>query len=143
MTIDSAKIMTHEPRPVLPHENREVHGYALCREGIFRGHVAEVEQLRARQAEYLASLPTDPREAIRAACELICGEGGYPDGFEEALHLSAVLEAVTTGNCDCDPAALAYVGMRVMATLRGAARQINLISDILDNPGRLDNPARI
>ncbi len=137
--------MTHQPKPVLPHENRKARGYALCREGIFRAHVAEVEQLRARQAEYLASLPTDPREAIRAALELLHpNDEEYPDGIEEALHLSIALEALdaVNGNGDDACAATAYVGARVSAALCRAAQQISLVSDILDNPGRLENPAR-
>jgi hypothetical protein len=139
MTIDSAKIMTHEPRPVLPHENRKVRGHALCSEGLFRAHVAEVEQLRARQAEYLASLPTDPREAIRAALELIHPNAEeYPDGIEEALHLSVALEALgAVSDDDAARAATAYVGACVSAALRRATRQIDLISDILHGTGRI------
>lgn len=129
--------------PVTVWEDEEAKGHALCAESIFRQHIEETQELRGRHAAYLASLPTDPREVIRAALKLMHPTGDeYPDGIEEALHLSYALEAlVKEGDLDVKgrsrDAAL-YVASQVSYAMHRATRQLDRISDILGNPGRIE-----
>ena len=57
--------------PVTVWENEEAKENALCDEYLFREHVEYTQALRDRHEAYLASLPTDPREVIRAAIKLM------------------------------------------------------------------------
>jgi len=129
--------------PVNNWENNEVKGHALCADYLFREHVERAQALRDRQASYLESLPTDPREVIRAALKLMHPTGDeYPDGIEEALHLSYALEAlVKEGDLDAKgrsrDAAL-YVASQVSYAMHRATRQLDRISDTLGNPGRIE-----
>ncbi|SFN46749.1 hypothetical protein SAMN04487859_10330 [Roseovarius lutimaris] len=129
--------------PVTVWENEEAKGHALCAEYLFREHVEHTQAMRDRHAAYLASLPTDPQEVIRAALKLMHPTGDdYPDGIEEALHLSYALEAlVKEGDLDAKgrsrDAAL-YVASQVSYAMHRATRQLDRISDILGNPGRIE-----
>ena len=67
----------------------------------------------------------------------------YPEGIEEALHLSQALEAmIKDGDLDEEgrtrDAAL-YVADRVVFAMHRATRQLGRISDILKNPGRIES----
>ena len=129
-------------KPVTKWENNASNGQALCSEYLFREQVEQTRVLRDRQAAYRKSLPTDPPEAIRAALRIMHPTGDdYPDGIEEALHLSFALEAlVRAGDLDAQgrsrEAAL-YVADRVSDAMHRATRQLDRIADILGNPGRI------
>lgn len=130
-------------RPVTAWENEACDGLALLAAPNFRQSIEKAQELRDRQAAYLASLPTDPREVIRAALKLMHPTGNeYPDGIEEALHLSCALEAlVKEGDLDVEgrsrDAAL-YVASQVSNAMHRAARQLSRVADILGNHGRLE-----
>ncbi len=135
-----------EARPVKPvtnWQNKAANGYALCGESIFRKHIEGTQALRDRQAAYLDSLPSDPPEVIRAALKLMHPNGdNYPEGIEEALHLSYALEAlVKDGELDEEgrprDAAL-YLADRVAYAMHRATRQLDRIADILRNPSRVE-----
>lgn len=145
MTNERARA-SDEVRPVEPvtsSENKAAKGHALCGESTFREHIEGTQALRDRQAAYLDSLPSDPPEVIRAALKLMRPKGDeYPDGIEEALHLSHALEVmVEEGDLDEDGfnrnAAL-YIVDRVVMAMHRATRQLDRISDILGNPGRIE-----
>lgn len=135
----------HETQPVKPvtnWENKRANGLALCDESIFRKQTEHTQSLRDRQAAYLDSLPSDPSEVIKAALKLIHPKGeNYPDGFEEALHLSYALEAlVKDGDLEAEgrtrDAAL-YVADRVAFAMHRATKQLDRVSYILGTPGRM------
>lgn len=135
-----------EARPIEPVtdcENNGSKGYALCSASIFRDHVEGTRALRDRQAAYLESLPSDPKEVICAAYKLMHPDGDkYPHGIEEALHLSHALEALVKGG-DLDTEgrtrdAALNVAHRVAYAMHRATRQLDRISDILGNPGRIE-----
>jgi hypothetical protein len=127
--------------PVTDWENDDSKGMVLCAEDLFREHIERTKTLRDRQAAYLDSLPTDPPEAIRAAIKLMHPSGDpFPDGFEEALHLTIALEAmVKGGDVDVEGVvrdATLYIANNVTYALMSTKRQLDLISDILSNPSR-------
>lgn len=141
------KRIPYEDQPVKPvteWENNEVGGKALLDEGVYRDHLARVQALRDRQAAYLASLPTEPAEAIRCAEELLHPDCQvYPEGFEEALHLAQALAAmVKDGDLAAEGRlrdAAQYIADRVSFAMHRAARQLDQIGDILHNPSRVEN----
>lgn len=123
-------------------ENSEVDGKALCADLIYQQHVEKVEDLRGRQEAYLDSLPKDMESAIRAAFQLLHPDGrSYPEGIEEALHLSwALCSMVKEGNLDeegCDRDAAIYIADRVAYSLHIATRRLDRIADTLRSPRRV------
>lgn len=127
--------------PVGDWENAKAKGMALCGEETWQEHVEMVNALRARQEAYRASLPTEPAEAIRAARKLIQNNyGNYPEGFEDALHLSVALATlVQHENFATDgwvSGAAQYIAEKVMTSLHTAAVQIDRAVDILEAPTR-------
>lgn len=136
------------PERVTDLENERVGGWALCAEPIFQQHVSLVQSMRDRQSRYLASLPTDPQEAIKAALAIMHPSGDlYPDGFEEALHLSYALEAMVRrgdlGEADRHQDTVLYLADRVLMATGRAACQLDKISDILSNPRRVEPDKRV
>lgn len=134
---------TDELKPVTMWENKAAKGHALCAESTFRDHIESAQALRDRQAAYLDSLPSDPPEVIRAARRLLHqGSDEYPEGIKEALHLSHALEAlVKEGDLNedgFDRDAALYVAHRIVIAMHRATRQLDRISDILGNPGRIE-----
>ncbi|MEM9578259.1 MAG: hypothetical protein AAF999_14745 [Pseudomonadota bacterium] len=133
----------HPLKPVTSWENSQVKGLALCATEAFNTHVYEAQALREQQTAYLDSLPTDPNEAIQAAWKLMHPDyDNYPEGFEEALHLSFALEAmIKDANIDDEgptrDAAL-YVADRMVTALCRTSEQLDRVSDILRKPGRTD-----
>lgn len=128
--------------PVTDWENKAVKGHALCAEYVFREHIEDTQALRDRQAAYLESLPSDPPEVIRAARSLLHQDSDeYPEGIKEALHLSHALEAlVKDGDLDengKNRAAALYVAHRIVMAMHRATQQLDRISDILGNSGRI------
>lgn len=128
-------------RPVEPvdkWENRAVHGNALCYETFYQEFIERTQALRDRQAAYCASLPTDPHDKIRAARDILQHGGeDYPDGIEEALHLSYALEAlVKEGDLDAEgrsrDAAL-YIADRLSSAMHRAVGQLDRMSHILSS----------
>jgi len=143
MTKDHATVTNESTKPVRDWENAGVKGLALCGEDVFQENMQKVRELRDRQAAYLDSLPSDPPEAIRAALKLMHPPGDeYPEGIEEALHLSHALAAlVKDGDLDeggFNRDAALYVADRVAFAMHRATRQLDRISDILGNPGRIE-----
>ncbi len=134
---------THPVEPVSDWDNNDTKGYALVSENLFRQNMGKIHALRERQAAYRNSLPTDPPAVISAALKLMHPNGSqYPDGVEEALHLSFALEAlVKEGDLDSQgrsrDAAL-YVADRISHAMHRAAHQLDRISDILGNPRRIE-----
>lgn len=134
--------------PVSEYENASVGGKALCCESLFREHIEQAQALRDRQAAYLASLPTDPAEAIRAANKLLYPSGGqYPEDFEEALHLSFALEALLrTLEVDAPGRvrdATIHIAERVADAMSRFAEILDRVGDILGNPGRVERRDRV
>ncbi|MGR3515383.1 MAG: hypothetical protein ACU0GG_21675 [Paracoccaceae bacterium] len=83
-------------RPVTRHENREAKGGALACDRVWKGHVEEVEELRRRQADYLATLPTEPHQAMEAIRKSMHPSGqSYPEGVERAYYFSLAIQALT------------------------------------------------
>ncbi|PYG30363.1 hypothetical protein [Pelagimonas varians] len=136
-----------QPHPVSMFENNQVSGLALCGSNVFSDHMEEVEALRSRQAAYLDSLPDNECDAISEAWTLLHSDGEeYPEGFEEALHLSHALDAlVKDGDLDTEgrtrDAAL-YISYRVTFALHRTAEQLDHISQILSKPARHKNSQR-
>lgn len=130
--------------PVTTWENEKARGLALCAEYTFRERVEHAQSLRDRHAAYLGTLPTDPREVILATQKIMHPTGDdYPDGIEEALHLSCALEAlVREGDLDAQGQsrdAAIYVASQVSFAMHRAIRQLDRIADILGNPGRIES----
>lgn len=132
--------LQNEPEPVTDWENRSVHGLALVHEDLLKLELDDVNRLRARQAEYLASLPKEPGDAIKSARRIMHHDSeNYPEGFEEALHLSYALETMVCSNDVDGPGpqhdAAVYISMRITSALLKTARQLARMSDILGNAG--------
>ncbi|OOY24437.1 hypothetical protein BMI91_10370 [Thioclava sediminum] len=129
--------------PVSHWENEEVHRHALCVEPIFRDHIAKVEALRNRQAAYVASLPTEYPAAVSAVLNIVHPEfESYPDGVEEALHLSFALEAMiknsgVEGQGRSRDAAV-YVAERISDAMHRAVQSLDKITDILQNADKAE-----
>lgn len=131
------------PQPVTRWQNEEVKGHALCYEDLFTEHVEKTKALRERQATYLASLPTDPPEAIRAALKVLHPDGDcYPEGIEEAMNLTYALEAMMKDGdldaCGGSRDAALFLADRVTSALHRATRQMDRIADILGNSNRIE-----
>lgn len=129
--------------PITSWDNEACDGLALCRDDIFHERIDTAQELRDRQAAYLESLPTDTQTATSAALKLIHpGGNDYPDGIEEALHLCFALEAlVKQGDLDAQGRsrdAAFYIVDRVGHAMHRATRQLDHISNILGNPGRVE-----
>lgn len=129
--------------PVSTWENEKVKGAALCCTRTLNRGRAEVEKLRARQAEYLASLPTEPKEVISAALkEMHLNGESYPGAFEEAMHLSKALRPMIEHSDTDEPGpdrdALLWIADRIMFGLERTARNLDHISEILGNPRRIE-----
>lgn len=131
--------MSHAPQPVSIHENRAVNGMALSADPVFEETVTTALELRQRQAEYRKSLPTDPAEAIRLALRhLQYDRSDYPEGIEDALHLSSALADLMLVACDqeksFDPIAANYIAERMETAMRKAVAALDRANDILRNP---------
>lgn len=132
----SANNGTRPIKPVDKWENSAVHGNALCYEQFYREFIERTQTLRDRQAAYRASLPTDPQDKIRAAREILQHGGeDYPDGIEEALHLSYALEAMLKQS-DLDVEgrsrnAALYIADRLSMAMHRAVGQLDRMSHIL------------
>lgn len=126
--------------PVTRWENKEVKGHALCSDFVFQDHLTNAQALRDRQAAYLNSLPTDPTDVIKAAREIMHPGyvNEYPEGIEEALHLSVALEAmIKAGDLDVEgrprDAAL-YVAEHVCTAMHRAVRALDRLNHVLGQP---------
>ena len=126
--------------PVSQSENEEVRGLALCCDSAFEDEMKLVDNLRSRQKAYRASLPTDPDEIITAAlAAMYPGGGDYPDGFEEALHLSHALVVMVEDGIDdagSNRDAAVYIADRVIECLRNLGRSLDQVGDLLSNRKR-------
>ena len=63
--------MIPKERPVSDAMNRQNHGKILSR--VYQSDDKEVARLREKHEDYLASLPNDPSECIRAAGNIVAG----------------------------------------------------------------------
>lgn len=130
------------PRPVTSHENEAVKGQALIDQKGLEKNREKVDELRAQHAEYLASLPTEPKDCMDEALRALGPDGGnYPEGFEEAMHLSHTLAPMIHHLDASQPGpereAMLYVAERICVGLFNAAAAINHAGEALANPGRL------
>lgn len=137
-----------EPRPVTNWENDEVRGDALCDQDLLDNRLRRARELRARQADYLDSLPRELPEVVRQARKLMRhNSGAYPEGFEMALHLSHALEVMVRHEETDAPGrpreAALYLAMELSLAMHRAALALDRISDVLGNPGRLEREAEI
>lgn len=143
MTAISANDTGLPARPVTTWDNEEVKGAALCADSVHADYLKRVNELRTRQADYRASLPTEPKEAIRAAMRAMHPKGeSYPGAFEEAMHLSKAIrpmvEMLQTDDRGPDRDALLWIADRIAFGLEGVATKLDHISEILDTPGRIE-----
>lgn len=127
-------------------ENENTKGLALCSQGIFEDYIEEAQKLRDRQAQYEASLPTDPAEIIAAAKSALqpdCGD--YPEGLEEIRHLSTALTVLARhGDFDThspERDAAVYMSDRIERAVRRVVSQLDRVADVLGTPGRLEREA--
>ncbi len=139
---------SHPVEPVSDAENIKVHGKALCDERLFLDHIKEVKGLREQQGAYLASLPTEPKDAIKAALRILHPSGeNYPSGMEDAMQLSTAIVAMLRddgiGGDGWMREAANHIAFQVEVYLHGLAEQIDRVSDILSNPGRHERDAMI
>lgn len=138
--------MTAQPQPVSLWENESVKGMALVAESDFEEGVSKARKLRKRQAEYLKSLPFERDEAIRLALKYMEHDhGDYPEGIEEALHLSAMLvealRASKVSGYEWEPEAAIYVADRIEMAMRKATIALDRAHDLLRNPARVEREA--
>lgn len=130
-----------ELKPVTLRENDAVGGLALCVETVFREKIGHAQELRDRQANYLANLPSDPVHAIKAASQLLHVQGkSVPEGLEEAIHLCCALHSLIK---DDDIEDVLYkreaaisISAQTIDTLRNVEAAIGKVSDILGNAQR-------
>ncbi len=139
----SATAQTRPAEPVTVWENENAKGQILCSEYLCREHIEKVEKLREQQAAYRASLPIDPPKVITAALDLIHpGGNSYPDGVEDALHLSYALEAlVKYGDLAAQGGerdAALHIAHSLIMAMSSAIEKLDRISDILGNPDRVE-----
>ncbi|MFN3823595.1 MAG: hypothetical protein ACK4RN_06410 [Pseudorhodobacter sp.] len=132
--------------PVSYDENRAVGGKALCGEGVWKDDLAQIEQLRARQAAYRESLPQDDSAAISAAWQHLSPRGeSYPDGFERALYTAYAIEVIVRTDAAQEGFGLeaaAFLAESVTDDLRRVQRSLDRVSDILGNPARIEQNAK-
>ncbi|RJL09439.1 hypothetical protein [Paracoccus siganidrum] len=133
---------------VMGWENAEVHGWALSSDNVFEEDMAKVRRLRKRQADYLNSLPTDPKVAISAARRLLHPGGAeFPDGFEEAMRLAwalvPMIEKLETERPAAEREAAIWIAQRVAEAIEVASERLEQIAEILDGPDRVERAARI
>ena len=133
--------MDNGTRPVTNWENQSVGGIALCSEGLFLDHVEDAKKLRERQAQYEASLPTEPDEVIRSARRILHPNGNsYPEGVEEALQLSCALAVIVRhGDLEVpspERDAALYLAERLEDATRSAVGKLDRLSDVLSAKSR-------
>ena len=130
-------------QPVTPWENAEVNGLALCHPYVLEREMEKVQNLRDRQAEYLASLPTAPEDCVAVALGILQGdkENDLPEGLQEAVSLSFAVRALAaevTAHMQgpkCD--ALLFLADRLQERLQGTVDSIKRACDVLGNPAKL------
>jgi hypothetical protein len=137
----NGEAMLAEIHPVSKWENESVNGMALSSDSIFDDDIKKIRQLRKRQAEYLNTLPTDPDAAIRIALDHLSHDyGQYPEGVEDALHLSAILmdalQYSKVSDLDFDPEAAIHVASQINKAIRKAVAALDRASDVLLNPAK-------
>ncbi len=129
--------------PVTSWENEGVKGAALCGDGVHADNMKRVDELRAQQARYRASLPVEPKESIKAALKELCPKGeSYPNAFEEALHLSHALrpmvQLLKTEHPGPERDALLWIADRICFGLGDVAMKLDYVTDILGNPAKIE-----
>lgn len=123
-------------RPIDEAKNQSVFGFALCGESIFEERLAEIKQLRETQKAYNASLPNDPHGAVREIFSLLHDDncGSYPEGFEEALYLSAslgpMIRMLGLSEPGADQEAILYIADKIQFGLERARQRIDRANDI-------------
>lgn len=127
--------------PVSDYENRRVHGEALCDTEILKDHMQKVEELREQHKGYIDNLPSEPGAAFHEALKTMHPDSQqYPDGFEEALHLSQLIEEVLRqSDLDKDCAlqeATAFAAMRCAEGLVRVQNAMDHISQVLSKAHR-------
>lgn len=139
-----------ETRPIEPvkdWENQRNKGMILSGDGLFEQSIGEIEDARARQRAYLDSLPTDPTDIIKEARRTLQpNASSYPDGFEDALHLSWAMEAILKNGQleDVGPErdAALYIAAKMTDGLLKTARALDHLGSALDGPRREEERQR-
>lgn len=139
--------MTDTPHPVSLWENEQVKGLALCVDSLFCQHIKDVKKLRGRQAAYMNSLPVEPLDVICAGLRIMHPPNeNYPEGFEEALHLSHGIEALIDNASidDVGPVrdAATFLAARLTLLLGRTRTQLDRLSDTLGSPSRIKQKVR-
>lgn len=139
--------MTSQLQPVSLEENESVQGAALSADHLFEERIADARRLRERQSEYLKSLPSDREAAIKLALKYLendCGE--YPEGIEEALHLSSALVEVLrfskVSGYQWEPEAAIYMADRIEMAMRQAVVALDRANDALRNPAKIERDSQ-
>lgn len=130
-------------QPVTPWENAEVNGLALCHPRVLEGEMEKVQNLRERQAKYLASLPTAPEDCLAVALGILQSdkENDLPEGLQEAVSLSfavrAMVAEVTEQMQGPEIDAMLFLAARLQERLQGTVDSIKRVCDVLGNPAKL------
>ena len=123
------------PSPVTDWENRSVNGDAKAAPGVLASHVAKVKELRAKDEAWWASLPAEPRDAIKAIKDTLHPDGNeYPAGFQTLLHLSELI-SLAMSVYDADENTPTHEAMRwaselVASSARETAFELRKMSDV-------------
>ncbi len=130
-------------QPVSIRENKDVGGNALSCDTVFEQDMHKISALRDRQSQFLATLPSEPQQALDISFNILHPDfGDYIEGFEEALHLSQALTAlIAKGDLDqntSDHEAAQFVSRQVANHLEQTRCQLDYLSHVLGNPGRVE-----
>jgi hypothetical protein len=139
--------MNDAPRPVSREENEAANGSALCARQLWDNHIATVEHLRQRQADYRASLPTSHEAAILQAVKLLSPSWeDCPPCLERASNMAVLLEIILRGESENDleygREALSWAAERVAEDLSEMRDVLSRALDVLRNPDELACKAR-
>ena len=136
--------MKHEP--VSDYENAKVDGAALMSERVYKKSMEFAEDLRARQAAYLDSLPKTDTDAVAEGLSILHPDGeNYPEGFEEAYHCAVAIEAICQSEDNLElrdvQETLAWLSRKVAVGLYGVRRDLAHLSKVLGRPQEIEREA--
>lgn len=131
--------MSDTPTPVSNEENEAAKRHALCARHIWDDHIAYVENLRQRESDYRATLPSSPDAASLQAIRLLSPDGDeMPPCLERAGNMAVLLEIALQSNSDADLAhgreALSWAAEQLTADLSEMRDLLSRALDVLRNP---------
>ncbi|AUQ55169.1 hypothetical protein [Phaeobacter inhibens] len=143
----NSETVSADIQPISEHENKSVNGKALCADIVLAEEMERVSELRDRQAQFLATLPVEPQDAIDASFQILNpGMDDYIEGFEEALHLSHALAAlIEKGDLEHDTReqdAAVFVSQQIARYLGQTRTRLDRLGYILRNPRRVEREER-